>query len=255
MSENVMMRRFTGTRTLYGADFEKFAKAHVYVVGVGGVGSWAAEGLARTGVDKMTLVDLDVLVESNINRQLPALDTTLGESKIEAMASRLSQINPHMTLNLVDDFLTKDNVGQILPSKDEVQRLGEQGIKVVVLDCVDDMNAKFAISLHCRFNKVKLVISGGAGGKVDPTQIQVADLKDVIQDPLLAKLRTRLKEKGISQNKKGKFGMKCVYSTEQLKMATACESGLNCGGYGSAVVVTSVVGMVMASECLAMIAK
>lgn len=250
-----LSRRFTGTRTLYGENFECFAKAKVYVIGVGGVGSWAAEGLARTGVGDMTLVDLDVLVESNINRQLPALDGTLGESKIEAMAERLRQINPDLSLHLVDDFLTADNVGRILPSKDEVRQLSEEGVKVVVLDCVDDMQAKLAISLHCRFNKIKLIVSGGAGGKIDPTQIKVADLKEVTQDPLLAKLRTRLKEKNISQNKKGKFGIKCVYSTEQLKMATACESGLNCDGYGSAVAVTSVVGMVMVSECLAMLVK
>ncbi len=255
MMSDLMTRRFMGTRTLYGADFEKFMNAHVYVIGVGGVGSWAIEGLARTGVGKLTLVDLDVLVESNINRQLPALDGTLGESKIHAMADRLHQINPNLTLNLIDDFLTADNIKEILPSKNEIWALAKQGIKVVVLDCVDDMSAKLAISLHCRFNKIKLIISGGVGGKIDPTQIKVADLKDVTQDPLLAKLRTRLKEKNISQNKKGKFAMKCVYSTEQLKMATACESGLNCGGYGSAVAVTSVVGMVMVSECLAMIAK
>lgn len=255
MNDVLSDRRFTGTRTLYEQDFEKFVQAHVYVIGVGGVGSWVAEGLARTGVGELTLVDLDVLVESNINRQLPALDGTLGESKIEAMAARLKQINPNLTVNLVDDFLTADNVKQILPTKDEVERLYQLGKSVVVLDCVDDIQAKLAISLHCRFNKIKLVVSGGAGGKIDPVQIQVADLKDVIQDPLLAKLRTRLKEKNISQNKKGKFGIKCVYSTEQLKMATTCQSGLNCGGYGSAVVVTSVVGMVMASECLVMIAK
>ncbi|MFL1732793.1 tRNA threonylcarbamoyladenosine dehydratase [Moraxella oculi] len=255
MSDFIAMRRFTGTRTLYGSDFERFFKAHVYVIGVGGVGSWAAEGLVRTGVGEITLVDLDILVESNINRQLPALDTTLGESKIESMANRLREINPCIKLNLVDDFLTQDNVEKILPSKQYAQQLQESGGQVVVLDCVDDMSAKLAISLHCRFNKIKSIISGGAGGKIDPTKIQVADLKDVIQDPLLAKLRTRLKDKGITQNKKGKFGMKCVYSTEQLKMAKACESGLNCGGYGSSVAVTSVVGMVMVSECLAMLSK
>ena len=125
---------------------------------------------------------------------------------------------------------------------------------MIVLDCVDDMNAKLALALHCRFNKIKLIVSGGAGGKIDPTQIKVADLTDVTQDPLLAKLRNKLKEKNISQSK-GKFGIKCIYSTEQLKMATACESGLNCGGYGSAVAVTSVVGMVMVSECLRLITK
>ncbi|MDO4441534.1 MAG: tRNA threonylcarbamoyladenosine dehydratase [Moraxella sp.] len=253
--ELLTTRRFTGTRTLYGQDFEKFCQAHVYVIGVGGVGSWATEGLARTGIGEITLVDLDVLVESNINRQLPALDETLGESKIEAMSYRLKQINPNLTVNLVDDFVTPENIKDILPTKQMVQDALAAGRRIVVLDCVDDMNAKLAIALHCRFNKIKLIVSGGAGGKIDPTQIQVADLKDVSQDPLLAKLRTRLKEKNISQNKKGKFGIKCVYSTEQLKLATVCESGLNCGGYGSAVAVTSVVGMVMVSECLAMIAK
>lgn len=254
MNDMLTARRFTGTRTLYGDGFEKFINAHVYVIGVGGVGSWAAEGLARTGVGQITLVDLDVLVESNINRQLPALDGTLGESKIEVMASRLRQINPNLELNLVDDFLTVDNVQQILPNKEEAVALAAQGKNVIVLDCVDDMNAKLALALHCRFNKIKLIVSGGAGGKINPTQIKVDDLTDVTQDPLLAKLRNKLKEKNISQSK-GKFGIKCVYSTEQLKMATACESGLNCGGYGSAVAVTSVVGMVMVSECLRLIAK
>lgn len=248
-------RRFVGTRTLYENNFEKFINSHVFIIGVGGVGSWAAEALARTGVGEMTLVDLDILVESNINRQLPAHDGTLGESKIEAMAVRLRKINPDLKLNLVDDFLTAENVKEILPNKEMVQALNRQGKSVIVLDCIDDVSAKLAISLHCRFNKIKLIVSGGAGGKIDPLQIKVADLKEVTQDPLLAKLRTRLKEKGISQNKKGRFGIRCVYSTEQLKVAKTCQSGLNCGGYGSSVVVTSVVGMVMASECLAMIAQ
>lgn len=256
MNSDVLgVRRFAGARTLYAENFYKFANAHVYVIGVGGVGSWVAEGLARTGVGQITLVDMDVLVESNINRQLPALDSTLGETKIEVMAERLRQINPNLKLNLVDDFLTADNVQQILPNKNEVIALANQGKRMIVLDCVDDMQAKLALVLYCRFNKIKLIVAGGVGGKIDPTQIKVADLKDVIQDPLLAKLRNKLKEKNISQNKKGKFGIKCIYSTEQLKMTTACQHGLNCGGYGSAVAVTSVTGMVMVSECLRLIAK
>lgn len=201
MNDMLTARRFTGTRTLYGDGFEKFINAHAYVIGVGGVGSWAAEGLARTGVGQITLVDLDVLVESNINRQLPALDGALGESKIEVMAARLRQINPNLELNLVDDFLTVDNVQQILPNKEEVVVLAAQGKNVIVLDCVDDMNAKLALALHCRFNKIRLIVSGGAGGKIDPTQIKVADLTDVTQDPLLAKLRNKFKEK-ISANQK-----------------------------------------------------
>ncbi len=250
-----MTRRFTGTATLYQEGMTAFLNAHVYVIGVGGVGSWAVEALARTGVGELTLVDLDVLVESNINRQLPALTATLGESKIEAMYQRVQGINPNCRVHLIDDFLTAKNVAEILPDRQTVNALKAQGKTVVVLDCVDDMNAKLAISLHCRFHKVKLVVSGGGGGKIDPSKIAVADLKDVYQDPLLAKLRSQLRAKNINASLKEKFGIKCVYSSEAPKMATVCQTGLNCGGYGSAVVVTSVIGMVMASECLSIIAK
>lgn len=248
-------RRFTGTRTLYSENFAAFTRAIVYVIGVGGVGSWAAEGLARTGVGKIVLVDLDVLVESNINRQLPALSETIGESKIDAMARRCQSINPRVQLECVDDFLTADNVASILPSKDEVRALRQQGISVVVLDCVDDMRAKLAIALHCRFHKIKCVISGGAGAKIDPTRIRIDDLKNVSQDPLLARLRSKLREKNINRELKEKFGLKCVYSDEPPTVAKTCQAGLNCGGYGSAVVVTSTVGMVMASVALEMIGK
>ena len=245
-------RRFTGTQTLYSAArFAKFERLHAYVIGVGGVGSWVAEGLARTGVGSMTLIDLDVLVASNVNRQLPALDSTFGVSKIEAMATRLRQINPHLTLQLVDDFLTADNVKDLLPSRAQVAAKQAAGEAVLVLDCVDDIHAKLAIALHCRFNKLKLVISGSAGGKIDPTAITVSDLRDTYQDPLLAKLRQRLREHNINRELKEKFGLRCVFSSEAPKFDTTCQTGgLHCGGYGSAVAVTSVVGMVMVAEGL-----
>ncbi|MBI0426653.1 ThiF family adenylyltransferase [Psychrobacter sp. NG27] len=251
-------RRFQGTRTLYGSEsVDVFAAAHVYIVGVGGVGSWAAEALARTAVGTITLVDLDVLVASNVNRQLPALDSTFGQSKIEAMADRMAEINPNLTLNLVDDFLTVDNVATLLPSRDEAKAAADQGRPIVILDCVDDMSAKLAIALHCRFNKLKLICAGGAGGKTDPSQIRVSDLRDSYQDPLLAKLRNKLRhEKGINSALKDKFGIKCVYSTEPPKVDKSCQAGgLQCGGYGSAVVVTSVVAMVMVSEALQLLIK
>ncbi len=257
--ENVQYeRRFQGTRTLYGATaITTFADAHVYVIGVGGVGSWAAEALARTAVGTITLIDLDVLVASNVNRQLPALDSTFGESKIAAMATRIREINPKVTLNLIDDFLTVENVATLLPSRDEVKAAVAQGRPMVILDCVDDMNAKLAIALHCRFNKLKLVCAGGAGGKIDPSQIRVSDLRDSYQDPLLAKLRNKLRhEKGINSTLKEKFGIKCVYSTEPPRVDKSCQTGgLQCGGYGSAVVVTSVVAMIMVSEALQLLIK
>lgn len=246
-------RRFTGTRTLYGDDFDKFTHAHVYVIGIGGVGSWAVEALARTGIGELTLIDMDVLVESNVNRQLPALTETFGEGKIEVMAKRVKGINPNIKIHTVDEFITPDNIHELLPNKAMIEDYQSQNKPLIILDCVDDMNAKLAIALYCRFNKVKLIISGGAGGKIDPLQIKVSDLKDVYQDPLLAKLRQSLKDKNINKDLKRKFGMKCVYSSEPLKLANACESGLHCGGYGSAVAVTSTVAMVMVAECLKMI--
>ncbi|MGP4969647.1 tRNA threonylcarbamoyladenosine dehydratase [Psychrobacter aquimaris] len=251
-------RRFQGTRTLYGTTaVTTFADAHVYVIGVGGVGSWAAEALARTAVGTITLIDLDVLVASNVNRQLPALDSTFGQSKIAAMATRIREINPKVTLNLIDDFLTVENVATLLPSRDEAKAAIAQGKPMVILDCVDDMNAKLAIALHCRFNKLKLVCAGGAGGKIDPSQIRVSDLRDSYQDPLLAKLRNKLRhEKGINSTLKEKFGIKCVYSTEPPRVDKTCQAGgLQCGGYGSAVVVTSVVAMIMVSEALQLLIK
>lgn len=249
-------RRFQGTKTLFGESaVDTFLQAHVIVIGVGGVGSWAAEALARTSIGTITLIDLDVLVASNVNRQLPALDSTFGQSKIVAMGERLRQINPRLTLNLIDDFLTPDNVADLLPSRKEAQMALEDGRPIIVLDCVDDMAAKIAIGLHCRFNKLKLICSGGAGGKIDPTKITVSDLKDSYQDPLLARLRSKLRlDHNINRALKEKFGIKCVYSTEPPYVNKSCQSGgLHCGGYGSAVTVTSVMAMVMVSEALALL--
>ena len=251
-------RRFQGTRTLYGSSaVDTFAASHVYVIGVGGVGSWAAEALARTAVGSITLIDLDVLVASNVNRQLPALDSTFGQSKIAAMAARMREINPKVHLHLIDDFLTVDNVATLLPTREEAKAAAQQGKPIVVLDCVDDMSAKLAIALHCRFNKLKLICAGAAGGKVDPSQITVSDLRDSYQDPLLAKLRNKLRhEKGINSAMKEKFGIRCVYSTEPPRVDKSCQTGgLHCGGYGSAVVVTSVVAMIMVSEALQLLIK
>lgn len=251
-------RRFQGTKTLFGDKAVTcFSQAHVIVIGVGGVGSWAAEALARTSIGSITLIDLDVLVESNVNRQLPALQSSFGQSKVAAMGERLRQINPNLTLNLIDDFLTQDNVSDLLPSREAAKQAMIDNRPIIILDCVDDMSAKIAIALHCRFNKLKLICAGGAGGKIDPTQITVSDLKDSYQDPLLARLRSKLRlDHNINRQLKEKFGIKCVYSTEPPRVDKSCQlGGLHCGGYGSAVTVTSVVAMVMVSEALKMLSQ
>lgn len=211
------------------------------VIGIGGVGSWAVEALARTAIGEITLVDMDVLAASNINRQLPALSSTLGQEKADIMAERCRQINPHVKINIVDDFLSADNVADILASQPDV-----------VLDCIDDVKAKLALMLYCRFNKIPLIVSGGAGGKLDPLKIRVADLSKTEQDPMLAKLRSQLRAKGICKKPKEKFGITCVYSIDNPFSGTevCAAAGLRCGGYGSAVVVTSTFGMIAAAEVL-----
>ena len=241
-------RRFAGSAKVYGEQaFNEFEQAHVMVIGIGGVGSWAAEALARSGVGQLTLVDMDVLVSSNVNRQLPALTSTFGHGKIDVMASRAKEINPRITLNLVDDFLTADNVSSLVSNHQPD----------VILDCIDDVKAKLALILYCRFNKIPLIVSGGAGGKRDPLKIRVADLSKTEQDPMLAKIRSELRGKGICKKPKDKFNLTCVYSVDNpFSQASNADSnvntgaGLRCGGYGSAVTVTATFGMVAAAEVL-----
>ena len=235
-------RRFAGVAKIYGEDsFAHYEKSHVMVIGIGGVGSWAVESLARTGIGELTLVDMDVVAASNINRQLPAMTSTLGQEKIEVMAERCRQINPRIKINVIDDYLTPDNVKDIL-----------NVVPDIILDCIDDVKAKLALMLHCRFNKIPLIVSGGAGGKLDPLKIRVADLSKTEQDPMLAKLRAQLRSKGICKKPKEKFGITCVYSIDNpFSSADVCPSaGLRCGGYGSAVVVTSSFAMVAVAEVL-----
>ena len=235
-------RRFAGVAKIYGEEsFNHYEHSHVMVIGIGGVGSWAVEALARTGLGELTLVDMDVIAASNINRQLPAMTTTLGHEKIEVMAERCRAINPRIKINLIDDYLTADNIQDVLANTPDL-----------ILDCIDDVKAKFALMLHCRFNKIPLIVSGGAGGKLDPLKIRVADLSKTEQDPMLAKLRTQLRSKGICKKPKEKFGITCVYSIDNpFSSAEVCPSaGLRCGGYGSAVVVTSSFAMVAVSEVL-----
>lgn len=248
------MQRFGGTARLYGADaLQLFAESHICVIGIGGVGSWAAEALARTGIGAITLIDMDDVCVTNTNRQIHALRGTVGLSKAEVMAGRIREINPECAVTIIDDFVTADNVAGYL----------DKGYSYVI-DAIDSVRPKAAIIAWCRRNKVPLVTTGGAGGQIDPTQIQVTDLAKTIQDPLAAKLRERLKQDfGVVKNSKGKLGVDCVFSTEALvypqadgsvcamKSTAEGPKRMDCAsGFGAATMVTASFGFVAVSHAL-----
>ena len=245
-------RRFTGVRRLYGEPgLAKLKAAHVCVVGIGGVGSWAVEALARSAVGQITLIDLDNIAESNVNRQLHAVDGAFGKAKVSAMAERIHAINPNCQVHQIEDFVTPDNVAEMLTRNFDV-----------VLDAIDDAKAKVAMVAHCKQHEIPLIITGGAGGRLDPTRIKQADLSQVSGDRLLAKVRNQLRRdygfpKAPNNTKKSspKFGITAVYSDEQVLKPNAGEAscdvinaiiGLNCAGYGSSVCVTAPFGMAAA---------
>ncbi|MDD5176653.1 MAG: tRNA cyclic N6-threonylcarbamoyladenosine(37) synthase TcdA [Sterolibacterium sp.] len=248
-------RRFGGVARLYGQPaLLRLAASHVCVIGIGGVGSWAAEALARSAVGLITLIDLDHVAESNTNRQIQALDDTFGKAKVQAMAERIRAINPACFVTEIEDFITAENVAELLPPCD------------AVLDAIDNVRAKAALIAHCNRHGIAIVTTGGAGGRRDPTRVQVADLARTIQDPLAASLRARLrKEYGFTREARKKFDVECVFSAEpvvrQESAGLACDvdeapentrapQGLNCAGYGSAVSVTATFGLVAASRVL-----
>lgn len=241
-------RRFGGMARLYGAPaIARLAAAHGYVIGVGGVGSWVAEALARSGVGRITLIDLDQVAESNINRQIHALDHTLGQSKVSAMAERIQAINPGAQVEAIDDFITPENVAEYLDD------FG------VVIDAVDHVRAKVAMAVRCRTRALPLVMAGSAGGKRDPARIRVADLSRTEQDPLLAKVRRSLRsDHGFPRDPRRRFGIEAIYSDEAVAYPDAdvsCSSerplqGLACAGYGSSVVMTASVGFFAAARAL-----
>ncbi|MGF1547549.1 MAG: tRNA cyclic N6-threonylcarbamoyladenosine(37) synthase TcdA [Thiotrichales bacterium] len=247
-----LARRFGGVARVYGdAGLARFARAEVAVVGVGGVGSWAVEALARSGIGGLTLIDLDHVCESNVNRQLPALDGNFGKAKTAVLAERVRAINPDCRVRCVEDFLTPENQAGLL----------ESGFDWVV-DCIDNARTKAALIYHCRRNKLKLVTVGGAGGMTDPTRIRVADLGRAIHDPLLAKTRRLLRQDyGVARDPKKRFDVACVFSEEQPVFADgagglgerppAAGAALSCaGGLGSAVCVTAPFGFVAAAHVL-----
>lgn len=277
--DTVDARRFGGVDRAYGGGtVARLSAAHVCVIGLGGVGSWAVEALARSGVGRLTLIDLDHVVESNINRQIQALESTLGMAKGEALRARIAQINPACAVAVVDDFIDEDNLTQLLPACD------------AVCDAIDNVRAKAALLAHCRRQRLTVVTTGGAGGRLDPTRVEVTDLSRTVQDVLASKVRARLrKDYGFARDPKKKFGIDCVYSPEPVRrpgigtnvierrltpmgisfghsaelapVEPACElpvdggAGLACAGYGSSVMVTASFGMVAAARVVAHLLK
>jgi tRNA A37 threonylcarbamoyladenosine dehydratase len=248
-------RRFGGIARLYGARaLERFRGAHVCVIGVGGVGSWIVEALARSAIGRLTLIDLDNVAESNINRQIQALSSTVGQAKIHALAERIAQINPYCVVTQVEDFVTPDNLDQMI---------GGHGFDYVV-DAIDSVKAKAATIAYCRQHAIPLVVIGSAGGQTDPTQIAVRDLAKTEQEPLLKKVRKVMRSQyGFPRGEKNKFNVDAVFSMEPLKFPETGEvcavdgddrsggvTGLNCAGFGSAMVVTASFGMIAAGHLL-----
>lgn len=246
-SEGVGSRRFGGVVRLYGAAAAtRFAAARVCVVGIGGVGSWAAEALARSAVGQITLIDLDMVAESNANRQIHALDDVWGRAKVEVMQARIQAINPACVVHCVEDFVTEENLATLLAGHD------------LIIDAIDQVRVKVAIAAWALATATPLVMAGGAGGKQDPTRIRIDDLARTEQDPLLAKVRAQLrKQHGFPRDPRQRFGIAAVFSEEPLQRPTVCEGeapqGLSCAGYGSAVCVTASFGFFAAARALAML--
>lgn len=246
-------RRFGGIARLYGQPaLDRFTSAHVCVIGVGGVGSWIVEALARSAIGALTLIDLDNVGESNINRQIQAMSGTIGQAKIDALAERIAQINPYCKVTLVEDFITPDNLDALL---------GGRGFDYVV-DAIDSAKAKAALIAYCRDHQLPLLTSGGAGGQTDPTRIAVRDLAKTEQEPLLKRVRKLLRNHyGFPRGEKNKFNVDAVFSMEPLRYPDGEDScsldadqrgitGINCAGFGSGVVVTASFGMVAAAHLL-----
>jgi tRNA threonylcarbamoyladenosine dehydratase len=240
--DNIEDRRFGGVSRLYGPELRaRFRNATVVVAGLGGVGSWAAEALARTGIGHLVLVDFDHISESNTNRQLHAFEGQYGKAKVQAMSERVRQINPEITITECDEFLDPENLDRLIPGD------------AFILDAMDSVQTKIALVAWAVKNNRALVMCGAAGGKTDPTSVRCSDLSRTEQDALLAKVRQELRQKhGFSRDLKKKMGVRAIY-THEPRAGTA-SGGLACSGYGSTVMVTAACGLAAAAEILNLIA-
>lgn len=242
--------RFDGLDRLYGrGSLNRLAKSHVAVIGIGGVGSWSAEALARSGIGQLTLIDLDDVCISNTNRQLHALSSTIGRPKVEAMAERIALINPECTVHAVQDFLTASTLASLLA-------LGFDHI----IDAIDSLNNKVCLLSHCYQVKQPVVTVGGAGGRIDLSKIDICDLSQTTNDGLLRRVRKQMRKDGLVTLDTPSYGIPAVYSRERprflAKNGQICFEGsqtdrqrLNCeSGYGTASFVTGAYGFAAAGR-------
>ncbi|MFD0667479.1 tRNA threonylcarbamoyladenosine dehydratase [Ramlibacter sp. MAHUQ-53] len=245
-----LQRRFGGLERLYGVlGAAQIREAHVAVVGIGGVGSWAAEALARSGVGELTLIDLDHVAESNINRQIHALTATVGQSKVQAMRERIGQIHPRCTVHGIEEFVEPGNWPHLLP----------QGVDAVI-DACDQVRAKEAMADWALRTRSLFISVGAAGGKREAHKVDIDDLARTTHDPLLAQLRYRLRKFHGAPREGKAIGVSCVFSREAVappdaSCAVEGDGSLNCHGYGSVVSVTATFGQCAAGWVLDRIAR
>ena len=250
-------KRFGGIVRLHGPEaWDRIRKARVMVIGIGGVGSWAAEMLARSGIGTLHLVDLDDVCESNINRQIHALQSTIGKSKVSTMAARIREIAPECNVIEHHEFFTQRNAEQLINEDIDI-----------VFDAIDSMRHKIVLLKRCRWMKIPLMVSGGAGGRKDPTRVKVEDMSRTRNDKLLQKIRKELRtQHKFPRDTKKKFGVPCVYSDELANLPFDADGScgvkegeslrLDCeSGFGTAGYVTSAFGIVAAGWIVDRIAK
>lgn len=248
-------QRFAGIARLYGQTaMVSLARGHFVVVGLGGVGTWTAEALARTGVGEITLIDLDEVCVSNTNRQMHGLQSKIGQSKVHVTAARLLDINPELKIHTVEDFLVVDNIAQLITPEQHM-----------VVDCMDMAHTKASLVAYCLARKIGIVTVGSAGGKQDPSKVTYSDLARTAYDPMFAKMRNDLyKSFKFAKDKNRKFRVDGIFSTEAMvypkpdgsicaqKQAMQDGVRLDCtGGFGSATMVTGTFGFLAASRAVA----
>ena len=271
-------RRFGGLDRLYGEGaLAALSRLHVVVAGIGGVGTWCVEALARSGVGALTLVDLDHIAESNVNRQVHALSSTLGQAKVLAMSVRIREINPLCRVRCVDDFVDADNLAGILVAPEAVIGDAPQARSWVnaLVDCTDQVVAKVAMILQSRALGWPMLLCGGAGGKTNPAALRQGDLSMAVHDALLGRIRQELRKHhgypkgGATGGNKPhrrvpRMGVSCLWFDQPVVLPPAwaqgaaaasasqggsagtlpaAPQGLSCAGYGSAVTVTATMGL------------